>query len=79
MALFKAEDELRRSHAGGAVEFELPDDAAFDLGRVAVRALAFAVAQLIGNIGGGRSEADGRQNDGDFRHELESAEVVCIA
>ena len=79
MALFKAEDELSGSHAGGAVEFELSDDAAFDLGRVAVGTLAFAVAQLIGNIGGGRSEADGRQNYGDFRHDLESGEVVCIA
>jgi len=37
----KAEDELRGSHAGGVVEFKLTDDAAFDLGRVAVRALAF--------------------------------------
>src|SRR5258708_7547892 len=79
MALFKAEDELRRSHAGGAVEFKLTDDAAFDLGRVAVGTLAFAVTQLVGNVGGGWSEADSRQDDGDFRHELESAEVVCIA
>src|SRR5258706_3796887 len=79
MPLFKAEEELRGSNARSVIEFKLTDDAAFDLRRVAVRALAFAVTQLVGDVGGGRSEADGGQNDGGFRHDLEPAEVMCVA
>src|SRR5258707_4110521 len=75
VALFKAEDELRGSNAGRVIEFKLTDDAAFDLRRVAVRALAFAVTQLVGDVGGGRSEADCGQKDGEFRHDPERAEV----
>src|SRR5580704_1879376 len=54
MALFKAEDELCGSHARGVIELKLTDDASFDLGRVAVRALAFAITQLVGKVRGGR-------------------------
>jgi len=62
----KLKMRLRGSNAGRVIEFKLTDDATFDLRRVAVRSLAFAVTQLVGNVRGGRGEADGGQNDGDF-------------
>src|ERR1700739_3293906 len=61
------------------IQLPRPHAAAFHLGRVAVWTLAFAIAQLIGEVRSGRLVADCREDDCDFGHDLESAEIVRVA
>src|SRR5207245_4220719 len=69
--LHSAEDDLSRSNALGVIKLELKGNAALDFRTGRVRALPFAEAQLVGNVGG--QVAEGRQDDGDFRRHFEAA------